>query len=446
MRRTHVRCSVVLLKARTKLNFPNNYAERFINSPSLWFDSRCAVVRVADCCGVFMIVRHFLQWVRTAPAATRAEATDALARAYLHSNLTESDRFAAEGALTMLLDDPSPLVRRAMAEALAASDAAPPTVVYALANDQSDIAALVLQRSPLLLDADLVEAVASGDAQRQAAVAIRSYVPCPISAAIAEVGSAEACLLVLENPHAEIVPFSLDRIVERYGDLAAIRDVLLIRDDLSAASRQTLIVKLSETLADFVSARAWLSEDRARRIVREACEKATVVLAAGMPRGEVRPLIQHLQQSGQLNAGLILRTLLCGNAEFFVEALAELTQVPLARVSSIVHDRRGAGFHALYERSGLPASTFATFREVIEAMHEDGFIAEPGGAARLKRRIVERVLTRCEVNEPGEIAPLLMLLRRLAAECAREEARLFCEELAEPGLIGADLALQSAAA
>jgi hypothetical protein len=56
---------------------------------------------------------------------------------------------------------------------------------------------------------------------------------------------------------------------------------------------------------------------------------------------------------------------------------------------------------------------------------------EVGGASRLKRRIVERVLTRCaeERNEVG-VAPLLTLLRRFAAEAAREEARLFCHELA----------------
>src|SRR5580692_322164 len=54
-----------------------------------------------------MIVRHFLQWVRTAPAGERAEATSALARAFLYSDLTPDDRGAAEGAMLMLLDDPS---------------------------------------------------------------------------------------------------------------------------------------------------------------------------------------------------------------------------------------------------------------------------------------------------------------------------------------------------
>ena len=59
----------------------------------------------------------------------------------------------------------------------------------------------------------------------------------------------------------------------------------------------------------------------------------------------------------------------------------------------------------------------------------EGFLCEPGGAARLKRRMIERVLTRCEDADLGELAPLLTLLRRFATEAAREEARLFCDEL-----------------
>jgi uncharacterized protein (DUF2336 family) len=73
-----------------------------------------------------MIVRQFLHWLRTAPAGERADATSALARAYLYSDLTPDDRAAAEGAMIMLLDDPSPLVRRALAETLALSRHAPP--------------------------------------------------------------------------------------------------------------------------------------------------------------------------------------------------------------------------------------------------------------------------------------------------------------------------------
>ena len=227
-----------------------------------------------------MIVRHFLQWVRTAPAGERAEATSALARAYLYSDLSSDDLAAAEGAMLMLLDDPSPLVRRALADALAASPSAPPAVMFALAADQPQIAAPVLALSPLFVDADLVDAVATGAPAVQAAIAAaprcraRSPPPSPRSA------PPKPAWCSLKITRADIAPFSIDRIVERFGHLAAIREPLLARDDLAAATRQTLVAKLSETLAGFVAGRAWLDPDHAQRIAREACEKATVAIAA----------------------------------------------------------------------------------------------------------------------------------------------------------------------
>src|SRR3954454_23686352 len=251
-----------------------------------------------------MIVRQFLHWVRTAPAAERAEATSALGRAYLYSELSPDDRAATEGALIMLLDDPSPLVRAALARALAFSEFAPPPVILGLAADQPEVASWVLEHSPLLLDADLVDAVATGRPQVQAAIANRANLPPAVSAAIAEVGSAESCLVLVENASAEIAPFSLARIVARHGHLAAIREVLLARDDLPAPTRQALVAKLSETLAGFVASRQWLEEERAVRVAKEACEKATVTLAAVSSHGEMLPLIRHLRDSGQLNAGL----------------------------------------------------------------------------------------------------------------------------------------------
>jgi uncharacterized protein (DUF2336 family) len=376
-----------------------------------------------------MIVRQFLHWLRNAPPGERAEATSALARAYLYSDLSENDRAAAEGAMIMLLDDPSPLVRQALAEVFAGSPHAPPHVVHSLASDQPEISSQILERSPLFVDTDLVDAVATGDASRQVAIAGRSGLPASVCAAIAEVGCAEACLVMLENEWTEIAPFSLDRIVERFGHLAVIRGLLLMRDDISAATRQALVAKLSETLASFVSSRSWLDEDRAKRITKEACEKATVTLAAEADDSEVRPLVKHLRVSGQLNAGLILRSLFSGNLPMVEEALADLAGMPVARVVGIMHDRQGAGFRALYEKAGLPPSVYPVFREALETMREDGFVYETAGATRLKRRIVERVLTRCEANELGDVEPLLTMLRRYAAEAAREEARTFCEDL-----------------
>src|SRR6185312_9725833 len=124
-----------------------------------------------------MIVRQFLQWVRYAPPGERAEATSALARAYLHSDLSADDLAAAEGAMIMLLDDPSPLVRRALAEVFASAQKAPRVVVHALAADQVEVATHVLARSPLLLEDDLIDLIATGHPEAQVAIATRPMLP-----------------------------------------------------------------------------------------------------------------------------------------------------------------------------------------------------------------------------------------------------------------------------
>src|SRR5947209_17805547 len=375
-----------------------------------------------------MIVRQFISWVRTAPAGERAEATRSLARALLFSDMSERDRTAAEGALLMLLDDASPLVRQAMAEVFARSTDAPAAIVQALSLDQPSVALPVLEYSPLLIDADLVDIIATGNCATQCAIARRINLPASVCAAIAEVGTAAAALELIENAYAELAPFSWDRIVERHGHLAAIREAMLVLEDLPAATRVALVDKLSETLAQFVVARNWLSPDRAGRIASEARDRSTLNIAARSRGEDMAGLVRHLRATGQLNAGLILRALLSANLELFDASLAELSGLPHSRVTALLHDRGGASLQALLIRAGLPESTFAAFRVALEVSHEMGFIDSMSVVARLRRRMVERVLTHCETD--GRSAePLLILLPRFATESAREEARLFCDEL-----------------
>lgn len=376
-----------------------------------------------------MIVRQFLQWLRNASPGERAEATSALARAYLHSDLSVDDLSAAEGAMIMLLDDPSPLVRGALAQVFASAQKAPPVVVHALAADQPEVAIPVLSRSPLLSDEDLVDLFATAQPDSQVAIASRALLSSPVAAAVAEVGCAQACLALLENSDADIALFSLDRVIERFGHLAAIRENLIARHDLPMASRQALLAKLSQTLAGFVSARHWLGSEHAEHAAREACEKATVALAAETPYEEIAELMRHLRQSGQLTAGMILRALLSGNVVLFEEAIAELTGMPIDRVSAYIHDKHISGFRAIYTKAGLPDAAYPAFREAIAALRDGILVGETGGVTRLKRRMVEHVLEACVAERRDDMASLLALLRRFAVEAAREEARMFCDDL-----------------
>jgi uncharacterized protein (DUF2336 family) len=113
----------------------------------------------------------------------------------------------------------------------------------------------------------------------------------------------------------------------------------------------------------------------------------------------------------------------------FEEALAELSGVPIDRVTSYVHDRNISGLSALYRKAGLPDQAYPAFREAIAAMREGALVGERGGAGQLKRRLVERVLAACAAERGRDLTALLALLRQFAVEAAREEARMFCDDL-----------------
>lgn len=383
-----------------------------------------------------MIIGSFLLWARTAPPGQRAEAGSALARAYLYSDLTSDERWEAETALIALLDD-VPNVRRALAEAFANAPDAPRPIVTALATDQPDIAALVLARSPVLADSDLVDCAALGDDVVQTAIASRPWVSLPVAAALAEIAPADVLIALLDNAGAQISPSSFARMVERHGGDGALREMLLARPDLPLVVRQGIAVSLSESLSDFVVGCGWLSRDRGERVAREAREKATVALSTAADDAAVRDLVRHLRQTAQLTPALLLRAILSCRFAFAEAAFAELSGLSLARVAGLVHDPSGAGFAALCRRAGLPERLRPAFAAALTAWREMTETHRAPEGARISRRMVARALAACDGLPEFEAEILASLLRRFEVEAARDEARDYAAAIAEEAALAA---------
>jgi uncharacterized protein (DUF2336 family) len=368
------------------------------------------------------IVRRFLAWAQRADAERRAQAASALARAYLHPELTPPTRAEAAIAMTALLDDPAALVRRALAEALAGANEAPRHLVIALAWDQSDIAAPVLQRSPLLTDADLVDCAASADVAAQSAVARRSNLSPGISAALAEVGQREAILTLVGNRDAALRPCDLHRILERFGDDGEVREALLRRPSSPASIKACIAVATALDLG--AAAKRWLPSERAERVARQGRDRAICSIASSCPPGERRDLVRSLRQCGAITPALLLRSLLGGEREFFAEALAELSGLPAPRAMAFALSPRGQGFAALARRAGLKINMLPAFQAALAAIEPRTRHDGEG----LKLPLVQVVIDECEARHNPALAKVLALLWRFAAEAARAEAASFARK------------------
>lgn len=370
-----------------------------------------------------MIVARFLEWVETAPTDRKAEAVGLLGRAWLYSDLPEAEAEAAEAAMTIMLDDPSIRVRKALADALCRDPRAPHLVVLSLAYDQVDVAEIVLRSSPVLFEEDLIEIAATTCSRSQVAIASRPWIPAPLSAALAEIGTVECCEALCENFGAEMTGTILRRIAERYGDDAIVCRLLGERHDCPIDVRQTLVGKVSEALGAVALIKGTIGDQRLDTIVREASDKATIALSASVTEDDMVILTNHLRVTRQLTPSLLLRALCTGNIRLFEQALISLSGLPAKRVFNIMADRRGKPFFALLDRAGLPENTWEAFSAGMDILEQLELEGNGGDIYRFSRQMLERMLTFGLDMADSDVRKLFALLRRFAAENAREAVR-----------------------
>lgn len=280
-------------------------------------------------------------------------------------------------AMTYLLDDPSPRVRLALAEALAAAADAPRSLMVSLAEDQPEIACTVIAQSPVLTDADLVDLIGKGNSLTRALVASRPQVSRAVAAALVEVGDAPEVLTLLENDGVAISRVSLKRIAERHGQCCDIRNLLLERTDLPADARHTLVKCVSDALSDFGFVRAAIGARRVERVAREANEAATVAIAGAVAHAEIPGLVEHLRVHGGLTPAFLMHALCSGKVDFIAGALVNLSGLEDKRVRSILATGRMHAVRALFEAAGLRRDISTIFveatllwREAASSTHE----------------------------------------------------------------------------
>mgnify|MGYP006278698691 CR=1 FL=1 len=381
------------------------------------------------------ISAEFFAFAREASASARAAGVSSLICDYLHMDLSADEAREVESILAILLDDPSPLVRRAMAEGLAREPDAPRHIILALAADQPEIAALVLQHAPHFSDGELAEMAMAAAVGPQLAMARRVPLASSVCAALSEAGAPCVLIELARNEKAQLTQSIMLRMLERAGDEGRLRDALMMRADAGPEVRLHLLEHVSGALSDFLKQTGWLAPERVERMLKEARERAIVEISAQAEdetspihgaAGAALSLVRHLRGQGQLTPGLILRALLCGDRLMLAAALAELGERPIERVQSYVDHPQGHAFAALYELAGLPQTMAPLFTAVLDALERfpRPASAQPDGS-------LLKVARRACVSLPeAQRLRLEAYLGRLEAESLRPNRRQMTLNLA----------------
>nr|WP_274706819.1 DUF2336 domain-containing protein [Allorhizobium sonneratiae] len=376
--------------------------------------------------GFAVLVKAFFRWSETAKTCDRARAANALARAYLQSPLSEADRQSTYVAMTYLLDDPSPNVRLALADALMTSPKAPRAIMTALAEDQPVIASRVILSSPVLGDEDLVDLAGRGAPITRAVIAARPHLTVAVSAALAEIGEVAECLVLLENRTATISPFSLKRLAERHGRNNNIRGALLERGNLPPQARHRLVSHVAEALTASALIRASLGEARMSRIAREMGASAAALIATDVPYEDIPELVEEMRQNGLLTPALLMELLCLGKADFFAAAIEAISTVAGRRVRSILATGRPHAVRALMEAAGLERTITPLFVEAVLLWRQ----AVQEATGHEPAPITARLAARARALAPNEaIQKLIDLMAVWQRQQERREARSYASTL-----------------
>ncbi len=257
--------------------------------------------------------------------------------------------------LEKLARDQAPRVRAILAEEIKHLDCVPKTVVDRLARDvERVVAAPILEYSPLLSDADLIEIIAGATAQYALdAIARRRPLSGEVSDVIVSSLDIPAVAALLANPHAEIREQTLDKLVESAERIEDLHHPLTLRTDLSMRTLRRLASFVGTALLECLTIRDGLDEDtrvflnrRLRTRLKKDDSRDPVV-------ADAVNAVALAVQNGHLDDEFVETVADAGNREAVIVALATLAQVPPPIVRRIIEAHSAKAIVALVWRAHL---------------------------------------------------------------------------------------------
>ncbi len=295
----------------------------------------------------------------------------------------ERTRQTVYEALMILTNDQITRIRQILSESLKDVVNAPHGVVRRLAGDEETVvAAPVLEFSPVLTDEDLLEIIEAGPAAGGlGAISRRSEVSESIADAVAGSKDVEAVADLLSNASAQIREETLDRLIDRAPSVELWHAPLAERPHLAPRAATRLARFLADNLLEVLQQRTDLDTktlDSVKAVVRRRIDKEAISAESTRPVGTQPPappdfmkltlpinMVRGLLDAGKLDGSVILKALHSHDYAFVLAALAALGEFPPSIVQRVFAKKSAKGIVAVAWKAGLTAENAVTFQQVL---------------------------------------------------------------------------------
>ncbi len=308
-------------------------------------------------------------------ASVREDLAAKIAKVAPGLSADESNKVRAQTyeALETLARDQMIKVRAMLSEAIKDVTDAPAPIVNALARDLAiEVSGPVLEFSPVLTDADLIEIIATGPAQGGvAAIARRDEVSENLADAIIDTDDIEGIADLLDNDSAHIRESALDDLIDRSADVELWQKPLVGRAKLPDGAAQRMAGFIADNFLEMLRQRDDLDKDSMAAvgaIVRERLSGGTKkkALAASFDFLKVDAPIdaaQRLHDAEKLTDEMLAKSIQAGDHPFFFAGMVVRAGVPEEIGRRIFSERSAYGIVALAGKAGLPAGLLPTIQK-----------------------------------------------------------------------------------
>jgi len=284
--------------------------------------------------------------------------------------------------LERLAADQTARVRAILAEEIKSLDCIPVHVVQALARDIEETVSIpILEYSPLLSDADLIEIIAEGKVHTVLqAIARRKPVSANVSDAVVSALDIPAVAMLLANPDARIRERTLDAIIEQAERISVWQDAICVRADLSRRAIKRLASFVSMEWVERLASRHGLDEDtkgHLNRQLRARCDESD----SGSARDDsAAQEVEVAAKAGKLDDAFIESAAENGKREAIVLALAKLARLSDSIVRRMLMTRSAKPITALVWRAGLSMRSAFKIQRFVMKLPADELLPARNGA------------------------------------------------------------------
>ena len=332
----------------------------------------------------------------------RAGTVGKIASKFGSGGFSDGERHLAEEIFRIMARDVEVQVREALSLHLKECPQVPHDVALSLAKDVDSVAIPVIEFSQVLTDDDLVEIIASSNADKQSAVARRETVSETVSDVLVDTGNEDVVVTLMDNAGAEISDRSFENAIDHFGESEKVNERMAYRAKLPIGITERLVTMVSDKLKERLATHHELSSGVTTDLILGIRERATLSLVRpGAESGDVEKLVRQLHENSRLTPSIILRALCMGNMAFFEAAVARRAGVPVVNARLLIYDEGELGLNSIYKKALLPDALLPAVKMAVEVAEETGYDGQENDRERFTKRMIERVLTQFEDMDIG---------------------------------------------